>query len=401
MNILYISYWSLDEPLTTSTILVYLKFLNQHPRINHIYLATVERKKDFQHPVDLNIDRVTHIPLNTKFVYSYLITKFYEFYGLPSKLTQISKQHSIDLIVSKTSLAGSLAYLVHKKTRIPFIVESFEPHSDYMCGCGEWRKNGMRYRFAKYFEQRQLEHALKIITVTNNYKNDLIKSNKISNDRLVVIPSITNIAKFAYDPGKRSEIRAKLGLENETTAIYVGKFGALYYFDKAFYIFSKTYQEFNENLKIIILTPENPEVIRENLTAHGIPDKDTFIKYASHEEVSSYLSASDFAFATIKPAPSNKYQSPVKNGEYWANGLPILMTAGVGDEHFLMEKGLGGAVYDLEKNDLTKAILQIKTILKESSHRSEINELAHKYKSIEIAKREYHLILNSIDENCK
>jgi hypothetical protein len=60
--------------------------------------------------------------------------------------------------------------------------------------------------------------------------------------------------------------------------------------------------------------------------------------------VKDYLSAADFAFATIKSTPIRLYCCPVKNGEYWASGLPILLEDGIGDDSDIIKSEGGGII---------------------------------------------------------
>jgi len=390
MKILYISYWSLNEPLTAATIIPYFKLWNDYDSIKEIHFATIERGNEKFHEIKINIAKVTHHPMTTRFQDSFLFSKLYEFTRIPSTLSKLAKSLDINLIMAKTSLAGSLAYKIHKQTDLPFIVESFEPHSDYMMGCGEWKKNGFLYKFAKYYERKQLKHAQYIVTVTHNYKNHLIEHENVDGNKIKVIPSITEIEKFVFNSEDRQKVRDKLNLGSSVTGIYVGKFGGLYYDAEAYDIFRTSNEHFGGKMKFIILTPEDPDLVYRNMEERGINRNSVHVQLASHEDVPMFLSASDFAFATIKPAFSNPFQCPVKNGEYWANGLPILMTYGIADDYKIMEEGQGVALYDLTKNDLSLALKKIEEIINTPDYRLPIYELAVKYKSIKTVKSVYN-----------
>ena len=389
MRILYISYWSLNEPLTSSAIFPYLKILDAYESIEHITLVTIERGNENFPDVHLNFKKVTHHPIRPRFRSSFLFSKIDEFTRLPNELTKLARNINADLILAKASFAGSLAYLVHRRISIPFIVESFEPHSDYMVECGEWKKNGFLDKYAKYYERKQLKYSKLIITVTNNYKNYLIETKGVPENKIKVIPSITEIEKFSFNKGNRDLIRNKFELGDDVTGIYVGKFGGLYYNAEAYDIFKAAYGHFDGKMKFFILSPEPTDVIYYEMSKRGIEKSSVHALLASHNDVPKYLSASDFAFSTVKPAFSKQFQCPIKNGEYWANGLPILMTYGIADDYKIIEQGEGGALYDLSKNDLTKALVQIQNILEDPDHREQIGSLAVKYKSIEIAENIY------------
>lgn len=60
-----------------------------------------------------------------------------------------------DFILAQGALAGVLSYLVWQKTKLPFYVESFESHADYIRESGMWRDYDPRYLFQRHWENRQ------------------------------------------------------------------------------------------------------------------------------------------------------------------------------------------------------------------------------------------------------
>ena len=65
-----------------------------------------------------------------------------------------------------------------------------------------------------------------------------------------------------------------------------------------------------------MLTPNPLEKVRRKLGAIGLGEGQAFITKAPRSEMPGYLAASDFAFATIKPAPCRLFCSAIKIGEY-------------------------------------------------------------------------------------
>ena len=109
-----------------------------------------------------------------------------------------------------------------------------------------------------------------------------------------------------------------------------------------------------------------------------------FITKAPHGEVPGYLAASDFAFATIKPAPCRLFCSAVKIGEYWANGLPVLLTPGVGGDSAIIAAEKGGAVFDLiHPGSVPSALMH------QPDYRIRIHALAVRYRSLNRTREAY------------
>jgi hypothetical protein len=392
-NILFLSYWSLREPLTAAAVFPYLKLLAKRPAMGHLHLVTIETTPDEHLPdVELHELDVTIHKIKPPFRKPYLLAKaFLQIYAV-IRLVRLITRHNIDLLFAKASMAGALAYFAHRLTGIPYIVESFEPHSLYMEECGVWRRGGVRFRFSSMMESMQLRTAEHVMTVTHNHRNDLLKQGS-DPARIHVIPSITDLEAFRPNAADRAAMREELGIPvNAMVGIYVGKFGGLYLDEEAFQLFARCASAFAP-FHLVVLSPSDPIVIEEKALAAGMDAGSVHVRTVPHVEVPRYLSAADLAFSTIKPTPIKRYQCPIKNGEYWASGLPILTTEGISDEDRELRQGIGGSTYRTDLSDIGQAFSRIRTILADPDHRDRMIALARKYRSVDIASNVYDRIL--------
>jgi hypothetical protein len=143
------------------------------------------------------------------------------------------------------------------------------------------------------------------------------------------------------------EIRKSHNIKPEDhVGIYVGKFGDIYY-DDDFFNLIRDLIEKNHRIKTLILTPMLDHAIRQR-NRFNIPEENMIIKSVAHHEVPGYLSAADFGYCPVKESESRRYCSPIKVGEYLANGLPIVISRGIGDDSQLIEKNNWGLVLDFE-----------------------------------------------------
>ncbi|NEM98262.1 glycosyltransferase [Pontibacter burrus] len=290
-------------------------------------------------------------------------------------------------------MAGALAFKVWENIKVPFYVSLFEPHAEYMLESGVWSKFSLKYNLQKRWQELQKKHASGVMPVANNYKQTLLAEG-IAVEKIRVVPCVADNLAFAFDPEKRAEARKQLNWQSATIGVYVGKYGGLYYDDEAFEVYRKCF-ELIPDFRLLILSPQAKEEIQQQLQKHKIDPKKTYIASVPHGQVPDYLTASDFAFATYKPGPSKKYLSPVKIGEYWANGLPVLLTEGIGDESDIIKKEGGGALFNLSTpGSLENAIEKIKAIVQDPTHRQEIPKLALKYRSVEMLRKAYDYFFN-------
>lgn len=392
MKILFVGFWGLDDPLTLSTTFPNLELLAQMPHVEHIRLATVER--DGYIPA-LNLpfqtDKISYQPLVSAKQKSLLYTKIEEFIRFPKELAATVRELEIDAIIGRGAMAGALAFLVSRRTGVPFYVESFEPHADYMLDSGVWKRYDPRYIFQRYWEEKEKKFAVGLMPVAENYRRKLI-TDGIDAERIVTVPCPVNLNNFAYSADSGRKMRERLGFsEHALVGIYVGKFGDIYYDAEAFDIFREAADFFGADFRLIILTPNPIPDVTAKLKGVGLREETFFVTKAPHHEVPAYLSAADFAFAPIKPAECRQYCSPVKVGEYWANGLPVLLTEGVGDDSDIIKQEGGGAIFDLKEAGSVQAGLHtIAKIINHVSYRQSIRELAVRHRSLELSRQAYH-----------
>ena len=109
-----------------------------------------------------------------------------------------------------------------------------------------------------------------------------------------------------------------------------------------------------------------------------------------------YLSLGDFAINPVKPVPTKRYCTSIKDGEYWAMGLPVIISPRISDDSEIIEKENTGIVVDFSDGDALpgvvdklEVLIADKVLLKEK-----IRQIAIRYRSFELAKKIYKEIYN-------
>ena len=399
MNIIFLSYWGVNDPLTVSTVFPHLRLLQQMPQVKKVVLVTVERNAEgsfsLQFAPDFAADKIEFKPLISRKNQFVLLNKLDDFIRFPRALGALVKQYDIHAIVARSALAGALAYLVWKKMATPFLVESFEPHADYMLESGVWHRYDPRFIFESYWEQKQKQFATGVMPVAENYRMKLMNEEGVPAQRIMTIPCSVNMAAFRFDKMNRQNVRQRLNMgAGNVVGVYVGKFGGMYYEAEAFGLFRTAADFFGDGFRLILLTPTPVDEVMQHLKSAGFRTEQVFVTKAPPAEVPSYLSAADFAFATYKKGAAKKFLSPVKVGEYWAAGLPVLLTDGVGDDSAIIKREGGGAVFDVDHPETVQAALgQMVALLQNPNHRTARVKLAERYRSVERAREAYEQLL--------
>lgn len=391
MHILFLCYWGINDGLTASTVIPHLNILSKLPEIKKVFFYTIERdliKGKIELPT-----KVTHVALSSGKKYR---DKFSDFTKFPSMIGKAASDHRIDFMFCRGTLAGALGYLVHIKNGLRYAVESYEPHSEYMVESGVWRRWGVRYNIQRFMEARQRRTASYLLPVAQAMKAHLVRQ-QVLHAKIFVMPCAVNSDMFSFDAKKRATLRESLGIAPDcVTGIYVGKFGGMYYDHEAFDIFKSAFRFFKK-FRLIILSPDNAGDIGGKLSLKGISQDDYHVLKVEHHEVPAYLSTADLAFALYKPSPSKKFLSPVKIGEYWAMGLPVLIPEAIGDDSEIIRLNGAGATFCFP--NLQPAFEAITVLLQADSvsRRKNIRELALRYRNFGLHEQVYKNIIHDLE----
>lgn len=342
MNIIYISNWPMDSGLTQSSIIPVIKYFQAQGISTNVTLVTPEDNDLEAQEIG---DGIYWNPIKTKHQFIPAGSFFRGlFYLLKIAMTK-GHAKKPDLIWARGSQAGGAAFLISKIVRLPFIVESYEPHSLYMVEGGIWPANGVFFKIHKYLETQQLKHAKALITVSEQFQKVAAEQRKTDGE-VFNIPCAVPFKKFAFSSENRMNVRHELQIpEKALVGIYVGKFGDIYYDTEFFQLLRKAFEI--EGYQQIILTPMK-ERAKELAREFELPLDRVHIDLVGNEAVSSFLSAADVGYCPVKQTPSKIYCSPIKSAEYMANGLPVLISEGIGDDSAFIKKHKLGWVIDFE-----------------------------------------------------
>jgi glycosyltransferase involved in cell wall biosynthesis len=365
MTLLFISFWPLENGLTQSTVLPVIKYLKKNGLVDHVILATPE--SSLKRPIESDNEDFVHLQIKgilSQDFTSGLNVLISMTLGILRYLWKHPK--TIHFLWARGSVAGGSAYLLSKIFKLPYGVESFEPHAHYMIEGGAWKRNGLKAKLQLYFEKKIILSAQAIVTVSQSYSS-LIKSKRRK------LPTYCIPCSVEFDQYANLEKPAKSG-SRDITGIYVGKFGDIYYSDEFFDLLELLFQSYPEYYQII-LTPM-ADFAEHELRKRGISESRFQIKFVNQSEVKNYLQSSDIAFCPVKQAPIRKFCSPVKTAEYLAAGLPIIISKDISDDSDFIERHGIGQVIDFD--DELKAP-DLHSIINAYSTK-EIQELGREYR---------------------
>ena len=402
-NIIIITYWSYKEGLIQTYTLPYVKIIRQYQKPeNKIFLVTFEKpelrlnKDEYEQTVQsLKFEKIKWIRFN--YFTPNLKNSILLFINL-MKIIHLLFFSNITHIHTFCTPAGGLGYILSILSGKKLILDSFEPHAESMIENGTWHKNSFRFKILNWLETKQIKRAIHIIGTTRGVHDYAFHryGYKIPKERFYVKPACINHSLFKpTNKEEQKKKRSELGINNEIVCVYAGKLGGIYHDIKTFELLKVAYDYWEDNFVFLMLTSTPRKTIDNLASKVKLPSKTIISRFVMHEEVASYLSIGDFGITPVKSVPTKRYCTPIKNGEYWALGLPVIITPGISDDSGIIEKnGIGAIIPSLNKEGYLNAIEKIDSLINSDNKRlkNKIRDVAVQYRSFDIAVNIYKKI---------
>ncbi len=397
MNILVITYWKFDDALIQTYTLPYLRIIrNILPAGSEITIITMEPEGKIK----------TEIPVEQGIVrYSFRLYPF----GLRAMISwnvnfrfmrKLVRKKNVTHIHTWCTPAGGIGERLSAQTGIPLILDSFEPHAEPMVETGTWKKGGPAFRSLFAMERKQVHRAKWIIGVVPAMKEYALRKFQFDGNNFLVKPACIDFTKFNLLKRKNPDLQKQWHLgERDVICVYAGKFGGLYMTDDAFRFFRIAREVFGKSFKVIVLSPTPQQEITELCIRNQVDPAVVLSAFVPHEQVADYMGLGDFAFSAFKPVESRNYCTPIKNGEYWAMGLPVVIADGISvDSQIIRENNAGYVLNSLSDEEFRKAAEHIRTLLQEDATNltNRIHQLAQKHRNFVIAEQIYRTIYGNV-----
>ena len=402
-NILILTYWSYPEALVQTYTLPYVRIIKKNlPPGSSVFLLTLEKNPDALKKSErdaittrLKAEGIQWLP----FAYRpFGWAAFLLWIGVSLKLCLLIIRKRISVIHCWCTPPGAIGYLLSVLLNRTLVLDSYEPHAEAMVENGTWTKESLAFRLLFWFEKKQTERAMWIISATEGMREYAHRKYQVDIRNFCVKPACVDLNLFSEEIANDQQLRHELALEGKMVCVYAGKFGGIYLENEIFDFIKIASHHWGEKFRFLILTNHSQEEIIKYCTRAGVNPDCIVIKFVPHNEVPRYMGLADFALTPVKPIPTKRYCTPIKDGEYWALGLPVVISDNISDDSEIIEAHDAGVVLkSLNPKDYEEAVLKLDTLLQEPGLRNRIRSLAKQYRSFDIAERVYREVYRSMD----
>lgn len=392
MKILFISYDGIFDPLGQSQVLPYLKGLAEKGAFIHLIsfekrnyiknetLFSFRKELSVKEGIDWHPLIYHRRPIIPATLYD-IFTGFFKGWLL-------IKKEKISIIHARGYIAGLIAWFIKISNNVKFIFDMRGFWPEEKVDAGAWPKDGLLYRFIKYLEKKIIFCADKIIVLTQAAKDLLVSKYRLSN--ISVIPCCVDLEVFSRD----SKPHFNLSLsENRLLITYVGSVGTFYNFEETARFF-KILKSKLPQAYFLILSNGNRGFILKTLNNFNIGSDDYFVSSVSYEQVPLYLSRSAISLIFYRRVLSASGCCPNKFAESLACGVPVVISAGIGDcDHIVRKEGVGVVLKGESLESYAHIIEEVEDILdKKEDIANRCRYVAKKYFSLEDGIEKYFSI---------
>lgn len=395
-NILVVTYWSYQSALIKTYTLPYIEIIRQKlPPGSRVYLMTLtpdseKARSDYDQVVsELKAKGITLLNFTYR---KFGIGMFLKMGGILAFLLRFIYSHKISVVHAWCTPGGAIGYVLAAITGRKLVLDSFEPHAESMIETGTWKKNSLAYRLLFALEKRQLKKASDVICAAEGMISYSQATYGIVKQRYFVKPACVDLTLFDYHNSASPDLLPDLP-EGTVLCVYAGKFGDIYLSQEVFDFFKVAQSFWGNRFKVLLLTNHTATEISDYCRHSNLPEEVVIRRFVPHHEVPQYMKFGSFGICPVKPVPTKKFCTPIKNGEYWAMGLPVVITRDIStDSELIAAEQIGYVLQELSDAEYLKAVTQIDRLLKQGGMAEKIRHIAERYRSFDVAETIYTAI---------
>lgn len=399
MNILVITSWSYREGLIQAYTLPYIRIFKRYlPATSTVYLMTMEKENSVWHETQPNKVREELLKENIVWLRfrhkPFAFSSVLSWFGIILRLAVVDYRKKISTVHCWGTPAGAIGYFLSKIKQTRLIVDSYEPHAEAMVENGTWQRSSLSFRILFRLEARQTRRADVIIATTSGMREYALQNFGLTIANFFVKPACVATDTFAQTQRKNFELVERYNLKDKLVGVYAGKLGGIYLKAEVFEMLKCAYDYWGERFRALLLVDLPREEIESLCNAANLPTHVVISTSVPFAQIPVWLGLADFALTPVKPVPTKRFCTPIKDGEYWASGLPVIIPAGISDDADIIENNnIGYVLHHLNSKEYTEAMHHIDGLLKKPSElATKIKSIAEEFRGFRIADEVYRKV---------
>lgn len=285
--------------------------------------------------------------------------------------------HRITILHARSDVAMAMAWFIRRFTGAKTLYDMRGFWADERLDGGLWRK-GRLYQMVRHWEDQWVQKADSVVVLTE-------AAAKILNGRfpqvpINVIPTAVDLKRFAPLPYGRPPTKG-------WTVVYSGSLGTWQGLEEIADFFCAVCRRLPES-RLVVLTPEPAQRWYPCLLERGLDASQIAVEVdLPPETIAQQIASADVGLAFYRRARSAAGCSPVKIGEYLACGVPIAVSAGIGDCDWLLGRWRAGVI--VSANALGESVEALEALRGDPELPARCRALAEAHFSLDRASQKY------------
>ncbi len=286
-------------------------------------------------------------------------------------------RYRITILHARSDVAMAMAWLIRRLTGAKTLYDMRGFWADERLDGGLWRE-GRLYRMVRKWEDRWVQQADGVVVLT-------AAAAKILNGRfpqvpISVIPTAVDLKRFIPLPSEQHSTKG-------WTVVYSGSLGTWQALDEIVAFFLAVCRRLPES-RLVIVTPEPAKRWYPRLLEHGLDASQLIVDMdPAPNTVARRIASADVGLACYRRIRSAAGCSPVKVGEYLACGVPVAVSAGIGDCDALLARWRAGVT--VSANAWDEAVDALDTLRGDPALPARCRALAEAHFSLNRASQQY------------
>jgi glycosyltransferase involved in cell wall biosynthesis len=363
-RILYIAYWGAAEPLGQSLVLPAVKQLAELG--GDLTLVTFEKPNDLSRHEEISRIRATLVEQGIR----WLGLRYHKTPKIPATLFDFvqgclrsiiaSLRNRPDVIHARTFIGGLIGITVAWILRSKLIYHNEGFYPDEQVDAGVWKIDSPHYKIAKALENFLYSHADGVIALSHKGKSKIESLPQLRQKQTptIVVPSCVDLDHFKSNRPGEVEPDSRLRM------VYVGSVGGRYYFDRVvrFAFIASQLRE----VHLRVLTQTDHKTVLPILEASGLPDGYWSVDSVPYQSMPDELANQHVGIHFLSQGLADFGGSPTKIGEYWAAGLPAVVTSNAGDtDDIIRREGVGVIVENHSDEEYRRVSMELLKLLED------------------------------------
>lgn len=378
MRGLYISYDGALESLGQSQIIPYLKGLSG-ARINFV-LITFEKKffadkqKSARLYAELKAANIRWLRLHYHKNPPILSTAVDVIAGLFWSFRIIRKER-IKLVHARGYVPAIIALVLKKIFGVKFIFDMRGFWPDIKAECGHWKREGILYKFVKFFEKMFLKNSDEVIVLTQRAKT-IICEQGLTYCTITVVPCCVDTERFIPNIISGGELEVKINLRDKFVLAHTGSLEP-WYMKKEMLDYFIVAKKILPNAHLLILSHCLKGKILELASKRGIKSDDITIAEVDFKQMPEYLSLVDAGIIFLSLEFSKSGCLPTKFAEFLSCGIPVICSSDIGDmDKIIIHNKVGVVINSFNEDEYRRSFLELLEIIKSHNLKERCRKVA-------------------------